>query len=72
MSQTITITIDKRPATLTSKDVGDLVRIARSIDRDATIASGYNPSISFLRLTRKHLEKLGKWLDTHGPEGESK
>lgn len=64
MSQTITITIDKRPVTLTAKDVGELVLIARDIGRDES--QFFNHSMSDYE--KDWRKRLTNWLDNHGPD----
>ena len=69
MSQTITITIDGRPCTLTRRDIQTLIGISRDIDRESSVEKIRKFGPVSIQEQRRTLARLGKWLDTHGPEG---
>jgi hypothetical protein len=66
----ITIKIDKRPMTLMRRDVGNLVRIARAIDRNDTLMGYHGLAKLAQRDQEKTKKRMAKWLDTHGPDSE--
>lgn len=64
----IVVRIDKRPVTLTTQDIRDLIRIARDIDRFAAFGWSDDPRQTTFEVGRRELQQLATWLDTHGPE----